>query len=61
MNLFLAHTIKWVDPDGIKLNENSKQWCDPTKDAGYTLSKEPTKGSKKGKTINIQSIILFSF
>jgi len=53
MNLFLAHTIKWVDPDGMKLNENSKQWCDPTKDAGYTLSKEPTKGSKKGKITNI--------
>ncbi|UJR31773.1 hypothetical protein I4U23_019251 [Adineta vaga] len=40
-------TTKWTDPKGMKLDLTSAQWCDPTKHAAYTLTKEPTRGNKK--------------
>jgi hypothetical protein len=40
----------------MKLNVNSKQWCDPTKDAGYVAQKKPSSGSKQGKVIHDNNI-----
>ncbi|CAF3190354.1 unnamed protein product [Rotaria socialis] len=42
------HKIQWADPAGITLDSYSKEWCDPTKDAGYLLRKEPTSESANG-------------
>ena len=44
---FVAHTTKWVDPDGLKLTLQSTQWCDPTRHSGYHSSKEPSLGTKQ--------------
>ncbi|CAF1567910.1 unnamed protein product [Rotaria sp. Silwood1] len=42
------HTIQWMDPDGLKLDLTSTEWCDPTYHAGYSLQKEPTSGTRQG-------------
>jgi hypothetical protein len=61
MNSFKAHTTKWMDPDGIKLDLYSSEWCDPTKHAGYVLPREPSSGSRQSKTINDKNIYDYSF
>lgn len=45
-----------MDPKGIDIDLYSTQWCDPTKDAGYALVKEPTLASKEGEIIKINRI-----
>ncbi|CAF2898545.1 unnamed protein product [Rotaria sp. Silwood2] len=42
------HIIQWTDPDGMKIDLTSTEWCDPTYHAGYLLQKEPTSGTREG-------------
>lgn len=44
---FLAYTIKWVDPNGMRLDETSPVWCDPTSHAGYELTKQPSMETRR--------------
>ncbi|CAF1074528.1 unnamed protein product [Adineta ricciae] len=41
-------TTKWMDPSGMKLELTSSEWCDPTRHAGYTLGKQPSRENKNG-------------
>lgn len=47
-----------MNPSGISLDLHSKEWCDPTKDAGYFLPKQPTLGNKESKTISIEDLTI---
>ncbi|CAF3822383.1 unnamed protein product [Rotaria sordida] len=42
------YTIQWMDPDGMKLDLTSTEWCDPTDHSGYSLQKEPTSETRQG-------------
>ncbi|CAF3459970.1 unnamed protein product [Rotaria sp. Silwood1] len=42
------HSIQWMDPDGMKIDLTSTEWCDPTYHAGYSLQKEPASGTREG-------------
>ncbi|CAF3451111.1 unnamed protein product [Rotaria sp. Silwood1] len=46
--VILTHSIQWMDPDGMKIDLTSTEWCDPTYHAGYSLQKEPTSGTREG-------------
>jgi len=62
ISLFLAYTIKWIDPTGIKLSATSNFWCDPTAHAGYQLTKQPsmqTRQSRIGDTFKEKMNLFF--
>lgn len=50
-----------MDPAGIQLTFRSSEWCDPTLHAGYTLTKEPTSGTRQSKSRMIDRRNHFSF
>ncbi len=52
MNFFKAFTTKWMDPDGLKLDLYSSEWCDPTRNAGYTAQREPSSQTRTSKIRN---------